>query len=56
MVTNQLLGEPAGEVPPKTDSWVFARDAQGVSGAFVVFRLPHVVWNYLVNLKAQTPG
>ncbi len=42
-------------IPPKTISWVFAHDAQAVSGAFVVFRLPHVVWKYLVNLKAQPP-
>ena len=52
-VTNQLLGKPAGEVPPKTTSWAFARDVQGVSGAFVGIRLPNVVWNYLANLKAQ---
>ena len=52
-VTNQLLGKPAGEVPPKTTSWAFARDAQGVSGAFVGIRLHNVVWNYLANLKAQ---
>ena len=52
-MTNQLLGKPAGEVPPKTTSWAFARDVQGVSGAFVGIRLPNVVWNYLANLKAQ---
>ena len=56
MVTNQLPGKPAGEVSPKTTSSAFARDVQGVSGAFVVFRLPHVVCNYLANLKAQPPG
>ena len=56
MVTNQLPGKPAGEVSPKTTSSAFARDVQRVSGAFVSFRLPNVVWNYLANLKAQPPS
>ena len=55
-VTNQLSGEQAGEAHPKTTSWAFARDFQGVSDAFVGFRLPNVVWNYLANLKAQPPS
>ena len=50
------LAKPAGEVSPKTTSSAFARDVQGVSGAFVSFRLPNVVWNYLANLKAQPPS
>ena len=55
-VTNQLIGEPAGEVHSKTAPGASARDVQRVSGAFVGFRLPTVVWNYLANLKAHAPS